>query len=653
MGFSPQRVQAAGRTISAKNAEKIKAGLAAIDGGRAEIAAVLASAGHLEAVSAASAQEVSASSLRESVAWENWFSRLRTILYSFYRYYIQLHLMPLADIRTYVSDQVESEADRQQAIAETIDDLEQLLRDLSGDCPQLGSGISEYQTLEMSAADAGAEIEAGMLAEHVERTSWVDELYNILDVSRTRYKHLHLLPLDSLREIDSEEARQDAIAAEIGELKELLVEHASRSPGPHEVAAAAVPETEFEVGQTIEAAAIGLEVSLEVGVDEISPEAAGLVEVAIEASRGGNLYPFEGVLFRVGEPSDSPPSIGPRLPLYIPQDVAESVLDVANLPLEAAADLTGHDRQGTCGVMTAATIEGNEFRVQGFIWPWNYGQKVSKILAAKRQLGMSMNAAIAGEVAIIGGQKVHRVSHLELRGGCILLAELASWQKTRIAAAASADCPDSHPGAEPIAASAQLLNPSTSIGAVQPMNGNETSDPVLSHITALTSSIDRFKTEIGGQIQNLQGTMGDLGSRVAALEQAQQAEVQAKAVANRQVQEQQQREVLAKALGDAVGERLKPLAEGLQAVQDALPGAVEQAVQQRLNPRGVPARRVAPVVPAGATQDLQGDEQQNIALKIARIDGQLEESGNQSLTKTFALLDQRRRLEEMLPVNVS
>lgn len=594
---------------------------------------------------------MSASSLSESVAWENWFSRLRTILDSFYRYYIQLHLLPLADIRIYISDQVESEADRQQAIAETIDDLEQLLRDLSGDCPQMGSGISEYQTLEMSAADAAAEIEAGMLAEHVERTSWVEELYNILDVARTRYKHLHLLPLESLKEIGSEEARQDAIVAEIGELKELLVEHASRSPGPHEVAAAAVPETEFtafEVGQTIEAAAIGLEVSLEVGVDEVSPDAAGLVEVAIEAGRGGNLYPFEGVLFRVDEPSDAPPSIGPKLPLYIPRDVAESVLDVANLPLEAAANLTGHDRQGTCGVMTAASIEGSEFRVKGFIWPWNYGQKVSKILAAKRQLGMSMNAATTGEVAIIGGQKVHRVTQLELRGGCILLAQLASWQKTRIAAAASADRPDSHPGAEPIAASAQLLNPLTSIGAVQPMNGNETSDPVLSHITALTSSIDRFKTEIGGQIQNLQGTMGDLGSRVAALEHVQQAEVQARAAADRQVQEQQQREVLAKALGDVVGEQLKPLAEGLQAVQDALPGAVEQAVQQRLNPRGVPARRVAPVVPAGATQNLQGDEQLQTRLRMAEIDGQLKDP-NLSMERQLALLDRRKELELMLP----
>ncbi len=238
--------------------------------GRSEIAAVLAAAGHLEEseVSAAAGQIVAAGSLKEAAAWKSWFSKLSNILYGFYRYYIELNLASLSYIRDYVCDsdtQIETEAERQEAIAATIADAIRLLSELSGECPEIGCGMSEYQLMECA---ADHEIEAGMLADWVERVSWSDELFNIIDIFQTWYRRLHLQPLDCLEDIETEEARHEAITALIGELQELLMDNASHSPGPQEVSAAADPEV-YEEGQHIEAA-IELRVSLTVAEQGMS-----------------------------------------------------------------------------------------------------------------------------------------------------------------------------------------------------------------------------------------------------------------------------------------------------------------------------------------------------------------------------------------------
>ncbi|MGB3203657.1 MAG: hypothetical protein WBB28_01575 [Crinalium sp.] len=175
---------------------------------------------------------------------------------------------------------------------------------------------------------------------------------------------------------------------------------------------------------------------------EIKAEGAQLfafdcpIQLEASASEDPNRRPIKGVLFRIDEPSEAIPAIGPGLPLYIPSQVAASLVNsVAGLPLDAHDSLDQHANKEIAGVMQTASIAGGDFIVHGILWPWSQNKKVQAISANAKKLGMSMNAIAKGHEATIDNKKVFYIDQLRLMGANILFSKSATYKKTRLIAA--------------------------------------------------------------------------------------------------------------------------------------------------------------------------------------------------------------------------
>lgn len=160
-----------------------------------------------------------------------------------------------------------------------------------------------------------------------------------------------------------------------------------------------------------------------------------------------NRTPVEGVLFRIDEPSDAIPAVGPGMRLLIPRHVAEKVLPhVSGLPLDAHDTLTKHAQEEVTGVMMSASIEGQDFRMKGLLWPWNRPEKVAAIKAAGDRLGTSINAAAIGHPEKLPNseEQVFHVDKLILLGANILYSEKATFKRTNLISAeeAASSTPD-------------------------------------------------------------------------------------------------------------------------------------------------------------------------------------------------------------------
>lgn len=671
-GFTP--IQSAGRALSAANAGAIKDGLLSISKGAQSISQVLKNAGVVdtdyleeedaeedaEEKVAAAAQPISASSFTEAFARRSWMQELSLLLRAFKPNYCNLHCL-LLDAEAMPAD-VKTEDDRATAITDLLDEFQEFLIDHATEATPAVDSSSRISYYPMEMGAEAATVEAGRLGDAVERQAWFGDLNIILDEFQYRYCNLCWQSLSYIKEVNSEETRQTAIAALITDLRELLDSHSEASPEPFDrysyygnygyydsdglyasakrnngiVARSGQPGTgTFEDGELIEAR-IALEGEVALG-DRVL-ESADVPE-SIELQARSNLHPVEGVLFRVDEPSESPPSVGPGLPLYIPRSVAESVLDVANKPLEASDTLTKHAKEGTIGVMTEAEIQGNDFIYRGFVWPYNHEQKVEAISAAKEILGASMNARAKGHVATVGDTQVYWIDQLELLGGCLLFSELATYRKTRTLNADAQRLPVQRKNLQPIAASATQTTS-------QPPGASEIMDPVLQRtLDNLSAQIAEGQKASAQQYQQLEARVGTVAQQVGVLEQERQMQIQASQQQQQLQASQQQQQQLVEAIGKAV-------ATEINAMKTDLPELVKQQVSLAVNPRQVPIRpgQTVPLLAqaANASNDTKAVEYR---IELARVGGQLEvlaASQNPDGVQQMQLLDRKRDLEALI-----
>lgn len=171
--------------------------------------------------------------------------------------------------------------------------------------------------------------------------------------------------------------------------------------------------------------------------------------VSISASQFGasNAHRIAGVLFRVDEPSESAPSIGSLKPLYVPKAVAvQAIATVANKPIDVSETLDRHSLSDIVGVITSAKVDESDFIVEGMLWPYNQQNKVTKILANKQILGMSMNASAVGYETQVDGLDVFYISELTILGANILCADKATYSKTRLLSAQKLNDHDNNNG---------------------------------------------------------------------------------------------------------------------------------------------------------------------------------------------------------------
>jgi hypothetical protein len=200
--------------------------------------------------------------------------------------------------------------------------------------------------------------------------------------------------------------------------------------------------SELSTSQLVDSVSQLVDVELVFGLNEpLALETPIEVETesleTLEASNpNSNKAPFQGVLFRIDEPSETAPSKGSAYPLFIPRDVAEKAMESVNaakgLPLDADDSLDKHANEHIIGIMNSAEIEGSDFVVKGHLFPWNQKDKVGAIALNQDDLGMSLNGKASGNIVEMAGSTVFHITSLEILGANILLKNRATYQKTRL-----------------------------------------------------------------------------------------------------------------------------------------------------------------------------------------------------------------------------
>lgn len=349
---------------------------------------------------------------------------------------------------------------------------------------------------------AEGEIEAGRLSDNVRMATWFDNVSRSFAMSRDGFVNLFSMSDSQVeREYGAGIKREDLAVELIEDITQLLNEYKDNFPGkgdepyyyyrpsysdgfyasarPKAVEAAASdaktepqfpptetspPETEPTVTPPITIQASGraqfnllgvtssdseehnknLEFYLDFSTDQVREV------IAFKQQANANTVPFEGVLFIIDEPSESAPAKGSSYPLYVPMDVAIQAAEALNnsggLPLDVDVSLVCHSDTNIVGIMTSAEIRGKDFVVRGHLFARNQEERVSLIASNKDALGMSMNAFASGNVQQIDNVTAYCIETLELLGANILMADKATWQKTRVLAAQAATSPSETSG---------------------------------------------------------------------------------------------------------------------------------------------------------------------------------------------------------------
>lgn len=148
-----------------------------------------------------------------------------------------------------------------------------------------------------------------------------------------------------------------------------------------------------------------------------------------------NRMPFTGVLTYVDVPSDLPVGGAGGNKTFLPKAVAEAMLpSLLMMPIDFKPNFDGHDVKRKIGAITAATIEGNAVRIEGFFYAADFPQECARIKAEKEALGFSNEIQAQtllrepGLLQIVGGK---------FTGAAVLYKDKAAYQTTSLAATAT------------------------------------------------------------------------------------------------------------------------------------------------------------------------------------------------------------------------
>jgi hypothetical protein len=280
----------------------------------------------------------------------------------------------------------------------------------------------------MMMAAREAEVQAGRFTDSIERRTWNSRLDSTIDIFMSYFSDLVKFTdteIDSMYQVKD---RPAAIAKILKELKTALSDIVDSFP----ICLRSVNDADR--GKKV------MQLSAQdADTEEIVLELVGL-QLSAQDPAQLNRRPMEGMLFPIDSPSEATPAVGPGLPLFVPRSVAMGLVGrVSGLPLDADESLSKHANKQIVGVINAASIEGNEFRVNGYIYDWSNPEMAALISANKQSLGMSMNAMAKGSPRDVDGRKVFFVDSLELMGANILKSSKATFTGTNLISAAALD----------------------------------------------------------------------------------------------------------------------------------------------------------------------------------------------------------------------
>lgn len=373
---------------------------------------------------------------------------------------------------------------------------------------------------------------------------------------------------------------------------------------------------------------------------------------------------IEGVLFQTDAVSEGSPNVGPGMPLYIPRHVAEAAVQEINnsqlpKPLDAHDSLSQHANTEIVGAIVNARLDGNDFVVRGILWDANQPRKVQSILAAKDQLGMSVNATVKGHPErLTNGRSVFWIDTIRVLGANILFADRATYRGTRIINASQEkddrleqetpidkdtetpkdrETQDNMPSSPPpkemeLAASDRNSESEPGQQGEQEMNPKQL-EFIQAQLEQISSSINEMSDYFDSKLSDLRSETAHIDSRVQNIEaerQQQEEQVQAQA---QQKQQQEERESLLNEVREVVKETMESASKG----------------RRGSNP---PQRRTVPLAASSSEQSAESSETAKVQQQIARIDGALEEMEQSNyptdFTRMIELQEERRYLQSQL-----
>lgn len=512
------------------------------------------------------------------------------------------------------------------------------------------AGVLDAPTLEqlkkeagMMPADKATEVKASAMdGEQLEsfstvvaRTAWMASLDQCFQVFHNRFVCLHADRLTDLQEAYGQDVdRKLEIEKLINELAQYLIGlHHIYPPNPEEVRVNPAPIVHPEAPEVTEAIATAeplapempVQLSAVAGVD-LSFECPAIpIQASAEMPELENRYPVRGVLFRVGEASEATPAIGPGLPIYIPEEVAQSVIDtIAGLPLDCHDSLSQHASRESFGVIMSAGIQGKDFVIEGYLHDWSQPEKVQLIQSQRDRLGMSMDASAIGYETTIDGRPVFYVSRLKLKGATILFSDKATYRQTRLLP--TSDLTKTEVAEQIAIAAAGELFP-VPLTLLEPQELTPVINDQTGQLSSISQSLESLSRAI--QMQSEQLTMhGEIISNLVAKmqmidDEKEQQKLAIQAAAEQEKEQQKEQQILSK-----------------------LEAMVQQTVKSLANPSGHPRRITTPLAAGAApvATNAGASPTYEIDMQLSRIEGEMIASQH-DLPKIVSLTQQKISLE--------
>ena len=153
-----------------------------------------------------------------------------------------------------------------------------------------------------------------------------------------------------------------------------------------------------------------------------------------------NKVPFSGVLTRVDEPSDRPPSGARGRCILLPTAVAQCALPtLIGMAVDMVPDLSDHDARAKIGVITEASLQGRDLVIAGYLYGKDFPDAVAAIQEGARRGTLGASFEITDVAVEDPTAAVLTITRCTFTGAAILNKRDAAYDKTAIAASAAAE----------------------------------------------------------------------------------------------------------------------------------------------------------------------------------------------------------------------
>jgi hypothetical protein len=144
-----------------------------------------------------------------------------------------------------------------------------------------------------------------------------------------------------------------------------------------------------------------------------------------------NRVPFEGVLTIVNAPSDKAPTGARGHRVLLTREAAEQALpSLLGMAVDYRPAWDGHDNRCKIGILTEATISGNQLLVRGYLYARDFPD-VAKAIQAHAPQALGMSYEIADAKVEDKRTAIWTLTKVTFTGAAILLRDKAAYSSTR------------------------------------------------------------------------------------------------------------------------------------------------------------------------------------------------------------------------------